>query len=293
MKIGHGLEYVAFWLLTRFVQLIPAGAADAVAVCLGKATYRLLSSRRKITIDNLRRAFKSSLDETEILRIARCAFINVAREAIEFCRLPRLSKAKMNRMVIEQTGLEYIKQANENEKGGILVTGHIGNGEYLGAWLVYQDLPVDFLTGVQHNPYVNRMFNDFRKTCGAGIIPVGVAGRHALRALKKGRIIALMSDQHSATASTVVEFFGRPAATPKGAAAFAVATNCPVIPGVLLRKKYNQFKAIIAPPIYPDKTIDKETEINNITQKYTGILEKFIRDYPDQWMWTHRRWKLD
>jgi KDO2-lipid IV(A) lauroyltransferase len=292
MKMSHGVEFVAFWTLTKVVQLIPGWLADKIAAGLGSFGFYFMGKRRRITIDNLKRAFKDEKDDKEINRIAKKAFKNVAREVIEFSRAP-IVKSKLDSYVVEHTGMEYVINISKYGRGGVLMTGHIGNGEYLGGWLAMKGFPIDFLVGQQHNKLVDNMFNDFRRTFGVGIIPVGISARHVIKTLRSNRMIAMMSDQHSPRGAIVVNFFDRPAATPKGPAAFAVKMKCPLIFGVLIRKKYNQFVALINPPIYPDENEDPEKEIQRLTQEYTTQLEQFIRQYPEQWMWTHRRWKLD
>jgi KDO2-lipid IV(A) lauroyltransferase len=292
MKMSHGVEFAAFWLLTRLVQIMPAAVADKIAAGLGWLTYQLLKSRRAIAGDNLRRAFKEGISEAEIDRIVRVVFKNIARDIIEFARQPLIGLKKVDQYVTAHRGREYIDQVLAEGRGLMFVTGHIGNGELLGGWLA-KYYPIDFVTGIQHNPYVNKMFNSFRDVFGAGIIPVGVAARHALKSFKENKIVILMSDQHSATGGVVVDFFGRPASTPKGPAAFAVKAGCPIIFGVLFRERYDRYTAVINPPIYPPQTGDREEDIKWMTQEYTSQLEAFIRQRPDQWMWTHRRWKLD
>lgn len=128
---------------------------------------------------------------------------------------------------------------------------------------------------------------------GVGIIPVGVAARHVLKSLKENRLVAFMSDQHSASGAVVVDFFGRAAATPKGGAAFAVKAGCPIILASLIREKYNRHRAVVERPIFPPNSGDRDRDIIEMTQAYTSQLEAMVRSYPDQWMWTHRRWKLD
>ncbi len=292
MKISHGIEYIAFWLLVKAVQLMPGRLADKIAIGLGWLSYKILTSRRRIAQDNLKRAFGDEKSDEEYDRIVRQVFVNVARDVIEFARQPVIGLEKIHKYVVEQIGREHIDNVLKEKKGLMFVTGHIGSGELLGGWLATQ-YPMDFVVGKQHNPHVDRMFNSFRSAFGVGLIPVGLTARHVIKSLKENRIVALMSDQHSATGGTVVQFFGRPASTPKGPAAFAVKTGCPVIFGALLRERYDRFRAIIMPPIYPPNSGDKEKDVNYITQQYTSQLEELIRKQPEQWMWTHRRWKLD
>jgi Kdo2-lipid IVA lauroyltransferase/acyltransferase len=293
MKISHGLEYIAFWFLVRLVQIMPGRLADLIAVLLGKLSYAVLTSRRRIARDNLRRAFGDSKTEAEYDTIIRKVFINISRTTIEFARQPILNKQKILGMFTEVTGREHLDEALEKGKGVIFVTGHFGSWELLGAWLSTVGYPTDFLVGRQHNRYVDNLLDGFRAALGVGRIPVGVAARHVLKSLKSNRIVAMISDQHSSTGGVIVQFFGRPASTPAGPATFSVKTGCPLILGILVRENYNQHRVVISPPIYPPDSGDSEKDTIWVTQQYTLRLEDIVRQYPDQWMWTHRRWKVD
>jgi len=293
MKISHGFEFAAFWLLAKVVQLMPAWLVDKVAVVLGKTAYHILTSRRRIAMDNLRRAFKDEKTEDEYKDIAKGAFVNFARTTLEFMRLPIIMKNGINKIISGDEERKFIDQAMQGDKGMVLITGHFGSWELFGGWLASLGYPTDFLVGQQHNLLVDKMLNDLRRSTGVGLIPVGVAARHVIKALKNRHQVAFISDHHSASGGVVVKLFDRPASTPKGAAMFSIQVGCPVVLGVLLRKKYNLHEPIVFEPIYPPDTGDKEKDIESITQQYTSLLESVIRKYPDQWMWTHRRWKLD
>lgn len=293
MKISHRLEYIVFWSLTRFVQLLSGRMADRVAVFLGQLSYKILTSRRRVALDNLKRAFGDKESDTEYKAIIKDVFINISRTTIEFARQPVFSKKKILEMIPESSGREHIDSALERGKGLMFVEAHIGNWELLGIWVSALGYPVDYLIGQQHNRYVDNLFRGFRSTMGATLIPVGVAARHVLKSLRANRMIAVASDQHSASGGVIVDFFNRPASTPKGPAAFSIKTGCPIILGALIRERYDRHRAIISPPIYPPDSGDNEKDAIWITQQYTSLLEKLVRQYPEQWMWTHRRWKLD
>ncbi len=293
MKISHGLEYIALWTLTKTVQIIPGRLADIIATGVGKMTYYILTSRRRIAEDNLRRAFPDELSEKRITEIVKIVFVNIARTTIQFARQPVFKKEDFLRSVVSVKGSEYIDKALEEGRGAMLVTGHYGNWELFGRWLPSAGYPTDFLMGHQHNEKVNDLFISFRKTEGLGLIPVGVASRKVLKSLRANRLIGVASDQHAASGGVNVNFLGRPASTPKGPAAFAVKVGSPIIFGYLVREKYNQYRIEFFPPIYPPNSGDTENDINQMTQKYASILESLIRKDPVEWMWTHRRWKLD
>jgi KDO2-lipid IV(A) lauroyltransferase len=292
MTISHGLEFAGVRILTRAVQILPGRLADILAAGLGRLAWLILTSRRRIAINNLKRAFKEEKSETEIHRIARSVFVNVARTSVEFARLPILKPDKISGMVTSE-GKENLDRVLKEGKGSMLITGHFGSWELLGGWVAACGYPLDMLVGEQHNRRVDNLLVSFRKSLGVGIIPVGVAARHVIKSLRSNRMVAVVSDQHAASGSTVVKFFGRPAATPKGPAAFAVKVGCPILIGVLVREGYNRHHALILPPIYPPRSGDDENDIFEMTQTYTSCLEEFIRQSPAQWMWTHRRWKID
>ncbi len=291
-KISHGLEYAAVYTLTRLVQIMPGRLADWLAIALGNLAYLLMTKRREVAMNNLRRAFGDEKAERELARIARKVFINIARTLVEFARQPVLKKVRILEM-IDAEGVEHLERIKVDGKGAMLVAGHFGNWELFGGWAAALGYPVDFLVGQQHNKKVDELMNSFRRALGVGIIPIGIASRHVIKSLRSNRMIAVVNDQHSATGSVVVNFFGRPAASHKGPAAFAVKMDCPLLTGALIRKGYARHHAIVLPPIQPPKTGDEEKDILIMTQKFTDCLEAFIRQYPEQWMWTHRRWKLD
>jgi len=272
---------------------MPARVADWTAVWLGNLARTVLTSRRRIAMDNLRRAFGDEKSEPELEAITKEVFITIARTTFELLRLPVLKQQTILDMAAEFEGAEYLKQAADTGKGAVLVTGHIGNWELLGALIYELGYPVDFLIGKQHNPYVQNMLIKIRASTGINLVPVGVGARQVMRLLKDNHFVAMVADQHSASAATRVDFFGRPAATPSGPAAFAVKLKCPILFGYLIRDNNNRCRVVAEPPIYPPDSGDREKDIVDMTQEYTKLLEKAIRKYPGQWMWTHRRWKID
>ncbi|MCX6825912.1 MAG: lysophospholipid acyltransferase family protein, partial [candidate division Zixibacteria bacterium] len=212
--------------------------------------------------------------------------------SVEFARQPVLTKEKILSLVTSE-GQDILNQVLKEGKGAIVTSGHFGSWELLAGWVAACGYPLDLLVGEQHNPYVDHLLISFRKSLGVGIIPVGVASRHVIKSLRSNRLVAVVSDQHAASGGAVVQFFGRPVSAPKGPAAFAIKVDCPIIAGYLLRQDYNHRHAVVFPPIYPPRTGDTDKDILTMTQAYTSLFEEAIRKYPSQWMWTHRRWKLD
>jgi KDO2-lipid IV(A) lauroyltransferase len=126
---------------------------------------------------------------------------------------------------------------------------------------------------------------------GVGLIEVGVSARGVIAALRKGRAVAMLSDQDAGADGVIVDFLGRPASTPKGPAAFALKTGCPIFVISFVRNELDKHVLYIEGPIIMKKTEDKEKDIKQLTQAYTDIIEKYVKLHPDHWFWAHRRWK--
>ena len=291
-KISHNIEYFFSLLGCKIAQNMSFERADRFGVGLGNFAHAILTSRKRIAADNLRRAMKDSLSEDDITRIVRLVFQNIGRTMVEFSRLNKITH-DVAREFITSDCSQYLKEAYDHGKGGIVVTGHFGNWELGGAWITAQDYPVDYLVGAQHNVKIDNMFIEFRKQLNVGIIPLRTSIRAIFKSLKANRFVCLVSDQHASSGGVAVEFFGRKAATPKGPAMFAVKANSPILPFMCRRINYNHHEILGAPPIYPPNSGDVENDVKEMTTRYTKFFEDCIRQYPDQWMWTHRRWKLN
>ena len=290
-KLSHETEYLATLLGVKLAQAMPPGLADSFGATLGSLVHFALASRRRITHDNLKRALGESLSDTERKLIVKNVFRNTGRTLIEFARIGRTIKGGLEEIIVGD-GLDHLKEVHDKGKGGIVVTAHFGSFELFGAWVGTRGYPMDFLTGVQHNQKVNSLLNGFRREIGVGLVSIDRTLRPVFKALRANRLIGLIADQH-APSGVVVDFFGRPAATPKGPAAFAVKAKAPILPFVMRRERYNRHVVMAGDPIYPPASGDSERDILTMTSAYTCFFEDCIRKYPDQWLWTHRRWKVD
>ncbi|MEW6051992.1 MAG: lysophospholipid acyltransferase family protein [Candidatus Zixiibacteriota bacterium] len=289
-KLSHHVEYLATRFGIAVANLLSPRAADRLGAGLGDLAYLMLTSRQRIAMENLRRAFGDRYSEPELQQITRRVFQNIGRTLVEFARFGKI-KAEGARSLVagDLTGVE---QARAKGNGGIIVTAHFGNWELLGAWFGAMGYPMDFLVGRQHNQKVDDLLIGFRREMGVGIIPLATSTRQVFKALKANRITGLVSDQHASSGGVRLEFFGRPAATPRGPALFAIRANCPLLPYMLRRESFDRHVAMAGEPIYPPNSGDEEADIRTMTEQYTGFFENCIRQFPDQWMWTHRRWKL-
>jgi KDO2-lipid IV(A) lauroyltransferase len=287
-KIKHRIEFWVVSMVGGLVRMIPYRLALVIGSFLGWLAFDILRIRRRVTMINLRNSLGRK--RNDLKKIGRRAYRNFGMSMVEYSLFPVLSKEKVLGMV-ELVGAEHFDKTLTKGKGAIVVAGHFGSWELMGAAVSQMGYPVDFLVGEQHNLLVDNMMNDYRKHMGIGIIKMGVAAKGIIKALRSNRFVAMLSDQDAGTNGTVVEFFGRPASTPKGPAAFALKMNAPIIMAFMIRVNRGKQKIVLEKPIFGNNTPNKEEDIKNLTQAHTSLLEDYIRKYPDHWFWPHRRWK--
>ena len=240
-------------------------------------------------MENLRAAFPEKT-EAELRRIARDTYRNLGMSLVEYARLPVTTSEQMaERVTVE--GLEHFDEALKRSKGAVIVTGHFGSWELMGARLKSQGYPINFLVGEQTNVAVDNMMNDLRRSKCIGIISMGASMRGVLKALKQNKFVAMLSDQDAGSKGVFVEFMGRPASTPFGPASFAVRTGAALIAGFAVRENLSHHRVKLEAPLVPVPGASAEGESLRLTQEYTSLLEKYVRERPDQWLWLHRRWK--
>jgi KDO2-lipid IV(A) lauroyltransferase len=186
---------------------------------------------------------------------------------------------------------EYIDKAMEKGKGVIMITGHFGNFEWFAYVLAMQGYKVSGIAKRQSNPYVNRLIHRNRSQFGTKVIYTNNAMKDGLKALNNNEIIGLVADQDAKKKGIFIEFLGQPSSTAVGPAVFHLRSGAPVIFCAAIRKDYGKFDIHINPPFeIVDGEITDE-KIRSITETHVKELEKWVRKYPEQWFWTHRRWK--
>ena len=288
--IRYRMEYAFVRLMEAVVCLLPPGVARALGRLLGFLAFSLFRIRREVTLGQLKAVFGKEYSERERVAIGRRAYENFAMTVVEFSRFPVCSPGEILEMV-EMEGREHLDRALEGGKGAILVAGHFGNWELMGAALRAAGYPVNFLVGRQHNGLVDRRMNEYRRMMDIGIIPRGIALRGVIHALRKNQFVAMLSDQDARRQGIFVNFLGRKASTPQGAAVFARKVGCPIIVGSSFRGKRGAHRIVLAEPVVPPVTENKARDIRLATQRFTDLLSGAVRQQPDHWFWPHRRWK--
>lgn len=286
------LEYLLARLGVMLVNSMSHRTAYRFSGWLGRRLYRLMKKRREIARDNLKQALGHKLSDEQIEKIVIGVFENLTRTFLEFPRFKKLGYEGIKKF-ITPAGKEYLDRANQEGRGAIILTAHFGNWEMLGGYLTQYGYKATAMVKVQHNEKVDKLINGFRKVFNIEIIYIGKTNlREVIRALKSNHFVFNLPDQHDPSESMILDFFGRKTTVARGPALFSLKTNCPIIPLLLRRDDYNRFVIMPGEPIYPNPSGDLERDVIEITRKYMKFLEDSIEKYPEQWMWTHRRWKI-
>jgi len=289
--LSHHLEYAAARAGIAVANLLSARAADRLGAGLGMIAHGLLTSRRRIASDNIKHAFGDALSEKEIAALVREVFANIGRTVIELARY-RKTRAQGILELADPAPLEILHETLREGRGVVLATAHYGNWEILAAFLAQSGIPTDALALTQSNPKINELVINLRRRMGINILEVPANARQVLRSLTENRLVLMAADQHASAGTLVMDFFGRPAAVARGPALFSARCGCPIVPMLLCRERFDRHVIITGPVIRPPESGDQEADIRAMTGAYLSFLEHNIRLRPDQWLWTHNRWKL-
>lgn len=287
--LRYWIGYKLFKCFQFVVCFLPFRIAVWFGGCLGQIAYYLLFKERKTTLDNLEKSFPDKSRE-EIKEIGKEVFINHGKNFCELLFFPKLTKDDIINLV-QAEGLEYIDRALKEGKQVIYFTGHLGNWELMAAYISCKGYLLNVVARRVDDERFNKALLDLRRSKGTKTILRDVSPKKILQSLKRKEIIGMLIDQDTSRVQGVfVDFFGRPAYTPIGTAVFASRENVVVIPGFIVRKgKGHCLK--VSRPVELIKKEKKEEEIRENTQKLTKIIESWIRSYPQQWVWMHKRWK--
>ncbi len=256
---------------------------------LGRLAYRVAKRQRRYADRNLRLAYGDSMDAAARDALTRRVFEGFGKMVVDFLRVPAHTDEQVNALVAAVEGREHLDAARARGVGLLIVTGHVGNFEFLGAWLAAQGIPS---TGVAREPedpalagYLRRM----REGRGNSLLSKGTSARELIGRLRRGAVITLGVDQNSGDA--FVPFFGVPAGTVTGPARLALHTGVPLLPAFCLWEPDDRYRIVILPPIAVHKTADRDADLARVTADINRALEGVVRAHPEQWLWIHNRWK--
>ena len=286
----NNILYILFLCLAFAVRILPGFISRRLGILLGWLIFYLLKDRRELAIQNIQQA--SGLPEgREAVKMAKQCFINLGIMGIEFLRFGWMPHARRMTM-FNVYGEENLKKAFAGGKGVMALSFHMGNWELLGAFLALNGYPLHPIVQRQSSKGFDKLINRYREKMGMKVIYKGLSMRHTLRAFANNEMVSFIMDQYDADGVTV-DFFGRPAQTPRGAAVIQEICRPPVIPIYIIRRGFEKHDIYFEPPLelIRDPNLSKEERILKNTEILTKKAEEIIKKAPDQWLWMHKRWR--
>jgi len=257
---------------------------------IGKLVFAILPKERRDVCDNLKIAFPEKKD-AEIERIAKEVFSNLCRNGVEFVSYRKLTPRTLDKWVVSDGAYEKIDRVLSKGKGVIMLASHFGNWELISAYFTLRGYDGTVIARRMYFHKYDGFINRLRSHMGVGVIYRDDSPKKILRVLKKNTMLGILADQDVDSVEGVfVDFFGRPTYTPKAPVALALASGAPIVPCFMIKEK-NRHRLVLEEPMELEEKSDKQETIKFNTQKWSRIVESYIRRYPEQWVWVHRRWK--
>ena len=285
------LEYVIVRALVALLGNLPRPVARGIGASVGAVAHLSLRRLRSVGIQNLQLAFpeKSAADRQRILS---CLYRNLGRLLAEFCQMPRYT-AENTRGFLRYDGLENFLAAQSRGKGVLIVTGHLGAWELSSYYHSLMGHPMSIVIRRLDNPRVDRLVNSIRCLHGNRVLHKDDFARGLLAAMRHGETVGILMDTNMTPPQGVfVPYFGQPAYTASGLARVALKTGAAVLPGFMLWEETEQKYVLrFGEEIPLTATGNDEADALANTARFTAVIEEWVRRYPDQWLWVHRRWK--
>jgi len=284
-KLGHVIQAAIAYCFFLFARLLPLAWASGLGGWIGRRVGPRLSVH-ELARKNLNRAFpEKSADEIET--ILGGMWDNLGRTAFEYPHLDRLKIYQGG--PVEVIGAEAVDTLKGDGKPGIFFTGHLANWEIPALTITRRGLPVHLVYRAPNNPLVESLFLQ-RGFGGGTLIPKGPQGaKMIVKQLRQGGHLGMLVDQKM-NDGIPVPFFGRDAMTAPALAQFAIKYDCPVVPVQAIRTGGAAFRIIYHQPLEIAPTGDAKADTREIMGRVNAMLEGWVREHPEQWLWVHNRW---
>jgi len=288
----HLTETVGALLVYGILRLLPLDAATALG-SMAMRTIGPLLPLQGVARRNLERAFPDA-PPARIEAILKGMWDNLGRTAGEFVHLRRLNRELDSRVEIQRpdgsSGLPVVERLAREGGPAIMLSGHLANWELLGAIALSHGLTLDMVYRAPSNPMIRGLYDTRRLHPESRMIEKGAAGaREIIRSLKEKRVVAMLVDQKM-NDGVEARFFGQKAMTASAFADLAVRRNLPLLPARIERLEGSRFRVTLYDPLEIPTDGTTEEKVLALVQQANDLLESWIRERPEQWLWVHRRW---
>jgi len=280
--VRYAFETMLAYVIFGFFWILPLDMASGLGGWLLRSIGPKMATSRK-ALKNIRRAFpeKTPAEHDDILK---GMWDNLGRVIAEYPHLYHIWER------VELVGGEHLENLRDDDAPGMVIGGHLANWEIMPLSAGKKDLKISLVYRKPNNPWVDSLLLYTRKIGGDNHIPKNSAGaRKMLSTLRKGGHLGVLVDQ-KLNEGIAVPFFGRDAMTAPAVAVFGLKFKCPIHPARVERIGGANFRLTILPAMELPDTEDKDADVLAIMTEVNALLEGWIRERPEQWLWLHRRW---
>lgn len=290
----HVIEYAAIRGAAAFLNALPYRLALALAWLHAAFAFHVLRFRRNEAERRIRLVLGDAMPAGGPSRVAWVSLRNLCFNIVEMMRSRCIDSNWVERHVAG--GLDSIRRVREQlgpGSGVVIALPHMGNWDIAGIAAHRLGLPVFTVAGKQKNPLVNAWMNR-QRSHGIDVMQRGSSTlRTVVTRLRHGDAFAILPDSRTRRPDLLIPFLGGTANLGRGMAQFARAAGVPIWPVVATRTGWRQHRIEVLNPVFPDKTLDKETDIRRMTAAVIAGFDAAIRRQPEQWFWYNKRWVLD
>lgn len=285
----HYIEYLLLLTVHFAVGLLSDSSARRFSQLVKWILFKVIRYRRRIALRNLKESFPEK-SSGELYAILEAAYDNFAIVSIEFIRQNKLRDTGASKRV-KFSGSEHLEKLKSKKNAAIIASGHAGNWELLGGAIAQSGIDFTGIADHMSNKYSDKLFEGLRRSVSQEIFYTSEPSTRLLKLLKDGTSLGIATDQDSGKSGIFVDFFGRKASMPKGAAYLALKSGVPILTLFSRRLDDGTYETAIDPLLIRSDLSITEDNIRDISQMIATRLEKHIRKNPGQWLWFHRRWK--
>lgn len=288
-KVVEGISRI----IIGFTGLFPLRLLYIFGPWLTRLLFFIWRKRRRIIIENLKLAFGPRMNQKEINQLYQGIMVNMGKGFMETLKARSLPDRFFNDN-INIIGLDHLKNALDQGKGVIAVSAHLGNFTLIGRKLAMLGYRFNYINRDPHSKWAVEIFKWIREGEGVNFIPdkpKNLCLKKSMECLKNGEILFIHIDISAVSGGIFVDFFGHEVPTFKGPVTFSMRSGAPILPMFIVWEDGIKQKIIIEPPVELLREGNIEEDIYKNTYRIVKITEDYIKKYPTQWWWVHRRWK--
>jgi len=289
--VREAAEFAVVWLFVQGVRLLPRNVARATGAAIGAIAFRVLGRLRRVGLRNLELAFPE-MTAKDRKAVLRSEYRNLGLLLAEFCKMPGYTPEAASCFIRYEELGNYLA-ARDRGKGVLVLTGHLGAWELSSFYHSLMGMPMGMVIRRLDNPLVDAFVNRIRCLHGNRVIHKDDFARGLIASMRAGETVGILMDTNMTPPQGVfVPFFGVLACTASGMARIAAKTGAAVVPGFLLWEDSEQRYVLhFGKELDVIRSGDAEEDALSNTALFTAAIEQYIRQYPEQWLWLHRRWK--